>query len=105
MTNQVVFIGRLTSDPELKRIDKDSAVCNLTVAVDGVGENADTSFIPVKAWNRLAENVAKFTNKGSLLCVVGRLQQRSFEDKNHNKRTVLEVIASSIQFLDSEKRR
>ena len=104
MTNQVVFIGRLTADPEIVKVGKDATVCNLTVAVDGAGEDAVTSFIPTKAWNRLADNVAKFTKKGSLVCVVGRLQQRSFEDKNKNKRTVLEVIASSIQFLDSKSK-
>lgn len=103
--NRCVLVGRIVRDPELKRTSSGTSVTSFTLAVDNPSRNgADktTSFIPCNCWNKTAENVAKYTKKGSLVGVDGRLNQRSYEDRNGGKRSVVEVIAESVQFLESK---
>ncbi|MFA6624413.1 MAG: single-stranded DNA-binding protein [Bacilli bacterium] len=101
--NRVVLVGRIVRDPELKRTNSGTSVTSFTIAVDNVtkaGAEKTTSFIPCTSWNKTAENVAKYCAKGSLVGVDGRLNQRSYEDKSGQKRSVVEVIAESVQFLE-----
>lgn len=101
--NQVILIGRLVRDPELKKTTSGLSVTSFTVAVDNVvksGSEKTTSFIPCTAWNKTAEFVAKYCVKGSLICVDGRLVQRNYTDKNNNKRSTLEVIVENVQSLE-----
>jgi len=101
--NRVVLVGRMVRDPELKRTNSGTSVTSFTIAVDNVtkaGAEKTTSFIPCTSWNKTAENVAKYCAKGSLVGIDGRLNQRSYEDKNGQKRSVVEVIAESVQFLE-----
>lgn len=107
--NRVVLVGRLVRDPEMRKTNSGAAVTSFTIAVDKPGRvenNQDraASFIACTCWNKTAENVAKFCKKGYLVGVDGRLNQRSYEDKMGQKRSVTEVIAESVQFL-SEKNR
>lgn len=102
-TNTVTLCGHLTRDPEMKNLQSGKSVCNFTIAVQ-CGE--DAGFFNVTVWERLAENVNKFCSKGSQVIVSGRLQQRSFKDKEGNKRNVIEVSATGVQFIGkkSEKK-
>ena len=94
--NIVGISGRLTRDPELRTTQSGKQVTSFTLAVNGYREN-DTSFIDVVAWNKTAEIVSSYTHKGDLLTVSGRLQQRKYEDKSGNSRSVVEVIAQDVQ--------
>ena len=105
--NKVVFIGRLTKDPELRYTSNtNTAVCNFTIAVDrpvnpNTG-NREADFIPVVVWNKQAENVKNYLGKGSQVAVEGRIQTRSYDDQNGQKRYVTEVYANNVEFLGSK---
>lgn len=101
--NRVVLVGRIVRDPELRRTNSGTSVTSFTVAVDNpirTGGEKSTSFIPCTCWSKTAENVAKYCLKGSLVGIDGRLSQRSYEDKNGQKRSVVEVTAENVQFLE-----
>lgn len=103
MINRVVLVGRLTRDPELRRTTSGAAVASFTIAVDNrvkSGAERSASFIPCTVWNQAAENMAKFTRKGSLVGIEGRLNQRSYDAKDGRRVNVLEVICDSVQFLE-----
>ncbi len=104
MINNVVLVGRLTRDPELKTTNSGTSVCSFTIAVDNRQRNADgtksASFIPCTAFQQAADNMTKFLKKGSLVGVVGRLNQRSYVNKDNIKLTVIEVLCDSVQFLE-----
>lgn len=106
MINRVVLVGRLTRDPELRKTNTGASVASFTIAVDNrlKGPNGEktTSFIPCTVWNQQAENAYKFTHKGSLVGVEGRLNQRSYDSKDGRKVSVVEVICDSVQFLESK---
>ncbi len=103
MLNRVVLIGRLTRDPELRYTPNGVAVASFTLAVDRSRKNAagerETDFIPIVVWQQQAENCNTYLSKGKLAAVDGRLQIRSYEDKDGVKRTVAEVVAESVRFL------
>lgn len=105
--NKVILIGRLTRDPEIKNLNDDKKVCRLTLAVDRVRKSErDTEtadFIPIIAWNKLADVLSKYTVKGSKILVAGRLQLRKWEDDNGNNHISTEVIAQEIELLDYKK--
>jgi len=101
MINRVVLVGRLTRDPELRKTVNGTSVASFTIAVDNrtKGPNGEktTSFIPCNAWNQQAENACKYTHKGSLVGVEGRLNQRSYDAKDGRKVSVVEVIPDDIE--------
>lgn len=105
MLNQVVFVGRLTSDPEIKETENENKYSKLTIAVPRSFKNADgvyeTDFIPIDLWNNIAENTAEYCKKGDIIGVKGRLQVDSFE-KDGEKRNVLKVTAEKVTFLSSK---
>ena len=96
--NSVILIGRLTRDPDLKYTDSGKAVANFTLAVDGRGE---TQFIPVVTWQKIAENVSKYMEKGRQVAVSGRMTIGSWEDDNGTRRKDPKVVANEVKFLDS----
>jgi single-strand DNA-binding protein len=104
MINNVVLVGRLTRDPELRTTNSGTSVCSFTVAVDNRQKNPDgtksASFIPCTAFQQSADNMSKFLKKGSLVGIVGRLNQRSYLNKDNVKVTVIEVLCDSVQFLE-----
>ena len=97
--NRVTIIGNLTKDPELKTTASGISACSFTVAVKRPFTKDETDFIPVVAWKQLAENCAKFLAKGRKVGVSGRIQVRSYETNNGEKRYVTEVIADEVEFL------
>ena len=103
MINNIVLIGRLTRDVELRYTQAGDAVANFTLAVDRPFTNQtggrEADFIRAVVWRKQAENVAQYVGKGSQVAVEGRLQIRNYEDKEGNKRQVAEVVANRVEFL------
>jgi len=107
MLNHINIMGRLTKDPELRHTGTGTAVASFTLAVDRDFKSQDgqkeTDFIPCVAWRNTAEFVSRYFTKGRMAVVSGRLQMRSWTDKNGNKRVSAEVVADNIYFGDSQK--
>lgn len=105
MINRIVLIGRLTRDPELRYTPSGVAVTNFTLAVDRPFTNREghreTDFIRIVTWRQLAELCANYLKKGRLAGVDGRLQVRSFDNKEGQRVTIAEVVADNVRFLDS----
>lgn len=105
--NKALLIGNLTRDPELRYVPSGSAVASFTMAMNRVyklqtGEKKEeTSFVRVVVWGRLAEVCGEYLKKGSPVFCEGRLQSRSWDGADGQKRNTLEVIATNIQFLKS----
>ena len=105
MINRVVLVGRLTKDPVLRKTGSGTSVVSFTVACDRrvKTEGQPTAdFINTVAWNKTADIVAQYTHKGSLVGVEGRIQTRSYDDQSGKRVYVTEVIADSVQFLESK---
>ena len=106
MFNHIAIMGRLTRDPEMRRTGSGVAVTSFTIACDrDFGQNGEkeTDFIDVTAWRNTAEFVSKYFTKGRMAVVSGRLQIRSWTDKDGNKRKSAEVVADNVYFADSKK--
>ena len=108
MLNHITIMGRLTRDPELRRTGSGIAVASFTLAVDrdfGKNENGEreTDFIDCVAWRQTGEFVSKYFTKGRMAVVAGRLQIRSWNDKDGNKRRTAEVVADNVYFGDSKR--
>ena len=101
MLNHITIMGRLTRDPELRRTGNGIAVASFTVAVDrdfAQDGKKETDFIDCVAWRQTGEFVSKYFKKGSMIVVKGRLQIRSWNDKDGNKRKTAEVVADNCYF-------
>ena len=108
MLNHITIMGRLTRDPELRRTGTGTAVASFTVAVDRDfggrdGGEKETDFIDCVAWRQTGEFVSKYFTKGRMIVVSGRLQIRSWTDKDGNKRRTAEVVADNCYFGDSKR--
>ena len=108
MLNHIVIMGRLTRDPELRRTGSGIAVTSFSLAVDRDfgpkdGGERETDFIDCVAWRSTGEFVSKYFTKGSMAVVSGRLQIRSWNDKEGNKRRSAEVVADNVYFGDSKR--
>ena len=105
MLNHITIMGRLTKDPELRRTGSGVAVASFTVAVDrdfATNGEKETDFIDCVAWRQTGEFVDKYFGKGRMIVVSGRLQIRSWTDKDGNKRRTAEVVADNVYFGDSK---
>ena len=105
MLNHITVMGRLTRDPELRRTGSGVAVASFTVAVDrdfGNNGEKETDFIDCVAWRQTGEFVDKYFSKGRMAVVSGRLQIRSWTDKDGNKRRNAEIVADNVYFGDSK---
>ncbi len=104
MLNRIILIGRLTRDPELRYVPSGHPVASFSLAVDRPFANQqgerETDFIDIVAWRKLAEQVSQHLSKGRLVAVEGRLQVRSYETQDGQKRKVAEVVADAVRFLD-----
>ncbi len=104
MLNVVVLVGRLVRDPEIRYTPAGVAVGSFTVAVDRPFTNQqgerETDFVDVVVWRKLAETCASHLSKGRLVGVEGRLQVRSYETPEGQRRRVAEVVARDVRFLD-----
>lgn len=105
MINRVVLVGRMTKDPVLRKTASGTSVVSFTVACDRrvKTEGQPTAdFINTVAWNKTADIVAQYTHKGSLIGVEGRIQTRSYDDQSGKRVYITEVVADSVQFLESK---
>ena len=108
MLNQIVIMGRLTRDPELRYTQSQTPVCSFRIACDRDFPKSkdstehDTDFIDVVAWRGTAEFVNKYFIKGRMAIIRGRLQMREWTDKDNNKRVSAEIVADDVYFGDSK---
>lgn len=103
--NKVYLIGNLTRDPELSETPNGIALCRFAIAVNRTYSGSDgerqTDFFNITVWRNQAENCGRYLKKGSKVAIVGSLQNRSYEDKEGNKRNVTDIVASEVEFLTS----
>lgn len=108
MLNEIVLMGRLTRDPELRKTQSGVSVVSLTLAVDrdytGEGGERETDFIDVVAWRNTAEFVSRYFSKGQMAAVAGRLQIRDWTDRDGGKRRSAEVVAEQVWFAGERPR-
>ena len=107
MLNRIVLVGRLVKDPELRKTGSDLSVANITLAVDNTIKEADgtrgTCFLDAKVFGDKAENLCKYTRKGSKVAVDGSINQRNFERKDGTKGKAFEILIDSVEFLDPKQ--
>ena len=104
MLNKAILMGRLTADPELRHTQSNIPVTSFTLAVERrYGQDKQTDFLDIVAWRNTAEFVSKWFRKGMLVAVSGRIQTRTWEDKQGNKRKSVEVVADEAFFAESKK--
>lgn len=103
--NKVIIIGNISSEVELKQTNNGTSVCSFNVAVNRFskepGEEKKADFFTVVAWQSKAEFVSKYFSKGKPILVCGRLENRSWTDKNGNNRISTEIIAEEVSFVNS----
>lgn len=103
--NQVNLVGRLTRDAEIKTTASDKKVATFTLAVDRKFKNAqgqrEADFIPIVVWDKPAEIIEKYTSKGSQVSIGGRLQVRSYEANDGQRKYVTEIVANDVGLLSS----
>lgn len=106
--NQVVLVGRLTRDPELKYLPGNgTAVANFAVAVDreySKDGKKETDFIDIQVWGKSAENCANYLGKGSLAAIQGSIRVDSYQNQNGENRKSTKINATRVQFLDSKNK-
>ena len=100
--NNVLLIGNLASDVDVKDVGDDKKVANFLLAVDRPGQDSGADFVRVSTWNRQAETCAEFLAKGARVAIDGRLRSRSWEEEG-KRRSAIEVVANRVQFLDSRR--
>ena len=106
--NQVVLVVRLTSNPEVITTESDKKKTAITIAVARPFKNTEgiyeSDFIRCILWNNIALNACEYCHTGDVIGIKGRLQTRSYEDENHERKFIMEVIAERITFLSSNKK-
>ena len=109
MVNRVVLVGRLLKDPELRKTNTDISVATFTIAVDNAVKEQDGTrgslFLDCRVYRDQADNMVKFTRKGSKVAVDGSLNQRNFVRQDGSKGKVIEVYVDSVTFLDPNPNR
>lgn len=108
--NMMVLIGNVGKDPELKYSKTGDAFATFSLATSygykpqsGGDRQETTEWHRIVVWRQLAEQAGQFVKKGRKLCIVGRLQSRQYQDANNQQRTIYEIVASQMEFLDSPK--
>ena len=106
MINKVILMGRLTKAPELRHTSAGTPVVSFSIAIDnGYGENRQIDFVNCVAWNKTAEFVSNYFEKGSMIIVIGRIATRTWEDQSGKKRYATEVVAGEVNFGESKAAR
>lgn len=102
--NFSIISGRLTATPEIKKTPSNKSVATFTVAVNtGFGENAKVNYIDCVAWEKTAEFIGKYFNKGSAICVEGRTTTRTWEDTDGKKHKAVELIVNEAHFMGGKE--
>lgn len=107
MLNVVALMGRLVADPQLRQTTTGKNVASFRVAVDRGRKDANgqnqADFFDIVAWDKSAEFVCRYFQKGSLIAVEGRLQSRNYQDKSGNNRSAVEVVVSNVSFAGNKE--
>ena len=107
MLNQVVLVGRIVKNPELRVTESGKKVTTVTLAVPRSYKNStgeyDTDFLDCTLWTNVAENTVEYCQTGDMVGVKGRIQSRVFEDEDGNKNKRTEIVAEKVTFLSSKK--
>ena len=101
--NKVILVGRLAQDPEVRYTQSGKAVASFNLAVNRYGQKDSADFIPIVAWEKLAEVIGNNLKKGGQVLVEGRMQVRSYETQEGQKRRITEIIVQNVEFLGSKK--
>lgn len=106
MLNVIAIMGRLSRDPELRQTTTEKSVASFTIACSRGRKDANgkdlVDWIPVVAWEHTAEFVCKYFEKGSMIAIDGRLQSRTYKDRDGNNRTAIEIVANNANFAGSK---
>ena len=102
MINNVLIVGRITHDLELRKTSTDKSVCEFSVAVNRIGQDT-TDFITCQVWNKQADNLVKYCEKGCLIGIEGCLRIDQYKDKEDKIRTKAYVLANKLSFLQTKK--
>lgn len=101
--NKLFLIGNLTREPEMSETNSGVVFCRLGIAVNRTYQGSDgerqVDFFNITVWRTQAENCGRYLKKGSKVAIVGSLQNRSYEDKDGNKRQVTDIVANEVEFL------
>ena len=107
MLNQVILVGRLVRDVEVKELESGKKVADICLAVPRSFKNEDgeyeTDFVDCVLWEGVASNVSEYCNKGDLIGIKGRIQTRNIENEDGEKNKLTEIIAEKVTFLSSSK--
>jgi single-strand DNA-binding protein len=105
MLNRVALVGRLTRDPELRRTGSGKAVTSFNLAVERnfKSDDQEADFISCVCWGKIAENTERCCSKGSMVSIDGRIQTRNYDNSQGQKVYVTEVIADSVQFIQTNR--
>ena len=105
MLNRALLVGRLTRDPELRRTGSGKAVTSFNIAVERnfKSDDQEADFINCVCWGKIAENTERYCSKGSMVSVDGRIQTRNYDNNQGQKVYVTEVIADSVQFINTKR--
>lgn len=107
MLNIIAVMGRLARDPEMRQTTTGKRVCTFRIACDrgrkDANGNSQTDWIPCTAWEKTAEFIYKYFQKGSMIAVDGRLQSRQYQDKNGQNRIAVEIVANNVNFCGSKE--
>lgn len=101
--NSIILLGRATSKVELKQTQSGKSVVNFSLAVKRPFAKDTTDFFTIVAWDKLAEILSRYVDKGSQICIRGYLAARSWEDNNGNNRYTTEVVAHEVSFCDTKR--
>jgi single-strand DNA-binding protein len=101
--NLLVLIGRTTAPIELKQTPAGKMVATFSLAVKRPFAKETTDFFTICAWDKLAETMSRYINKGSQICIRGYLQTRSWQDQNGQKRYATEVVAQDFEFCETKR--
>ena len=105
--NVVAVMGRLAADPQMRLTQGGKCVCSFRLACDrgrrGANGQPQTDWLDVVAWNKTADFICRYFQKGSLIAVTGRLQSRDYQDKHGNNRKTIEIVASQANFCGEKK--
>lgn len=102
MYNRATLIGRMTADPELKQTNSGKSVSSFRIAVNRQRDREKVDFLDIVTWGKTAEFVNQWFHKGDPIGVEGPVQTRNYEDKNGNKRTSVEIVATGVFFVGSK---
>lgn len=103
MLNTVVLAGRLCAAPESKQTTSGTTICNFRVAVNRRGKADEADFFNVTCFEKTAQFVQQYVDKGALVGIEGRLQSRTYQTQGGESRYIVEVIANSVQALESKR--